>query len=73
VSDSVVALPEEAMTMIPTILMTLLALPVALCAASVGRRRWIRRRSVLRVRAELALFHHGLRDTPSGRHRITRS
>jgi hypothetical protein len=61
------------MTMIPTILMTLLVLPVALCAANVGRRRWTRRRNVRRVRAELALFHHGLRETPGGRHRITRS
>lgn len=59
--------------MIPTILMTLLFLPLALCAARVGRRHWARRRTVLRVRAELAFFHHGLRDTPSGRHRITRS
>jgi hypothetical protein len=60
------------MTMIPTILMTLLVLPLALVAARVGRRRWTRRRGVLRVRAELAFFHHGLRDSPSGRHRITR-
>jgi hypothetical protein len=61
------------MTMIPTILMTLLVLPIALVAARVGRRRWIRHRGVVRVKAELALFHHGLRETPSGRHRITRS
>jgi hypothetical protein len=60
------------MTMVPTILMTLLVLPLAMVAARVGRRRWTRQ-SVLRVKAELALFHHGLRDTPSGRHRITRS
>lgn len=59
--------------MVPTILMTLLVLPLALVAARVGRRRWTRHRGVLRVKAELALFHHGLRDTPSGRHRITRS
>lgn len=58
--------------MITTILLTVLVLPVALCAARIGRRRWIRRRSVARVRYELALFHHGLRDTPSGRHRLTR-
>lgn len=58
--------------MIITIVLTLLALPLALVAAKVGRRRWIRRRSVARVRAELALFHHGLRDSPSGKHRLTR-
>lgn len=58
--------------MIMAIALTLLALPLALVAAKVGRRRWIRRRGVARVRAELALFHHGLRDSPSGRHRFTR-
>ncbi|MET1074328.1 MAG: hypothetical protein ABWY11_16900 [Umezawaea sp.] len=59
------------MTMIPTLLMTLLVLPVALVAARVGRRRWIRRCGVARVRAGLALFH-GLGDVPTGRHRLTR-
>ncbi|WNV91745.1 hypothetical protein [Umezawaea sp. Da 62-37] len=58
--------------MIPTLLMTILLLPLALVAARVGRRRWIRRCGVARVRAELALFHHGLGDVPTGRHRLTR-
>ncbi|MFD4673828.1 hypothetical protein ACFWNN_29190 [Lentzea sp. NPDC058450] len=47
------------------IVLTLLALPFALTAANVGRRRWIRKRGVARVRAELDGFHaelarHGL-------------
>ena len=37
--------------------LTLLALPFALTAANVGRRRWIRKRGVARVRAELCGFH----------------
>ncbi|MEV6714922.1 hypothetical protein AB0M48_23145 [Lentzea sp. NPDC051208] len=37
--------------------LTLLALPFALTAANVGRRRWIRKRGVSRVRAELDAFH----------------
>jgi hypothetical protein len=57
--------------MIMMLVLTLLALPFALTAANVGRRRWIRKRGVARVRAELALFHdelarHGL--SHSARH-----
>ena len=43
--------------MIMMLALTLLALPFALTAANVGRRRWIRKRGVSRVRAELDAFH----------------
>ncbi|MGW6449026.1 hypothetical protein [Lentzea sp. NPDC055074] len=43
--------------MITMLVLTLLALPFALTAANVGRRRWIRKRGVARVRAELRGFH----------------
>ncbi|SDL14216.1 hypothetical protein [Lentzea albidocapillata] len=43
--------------MIMMLALTLLALPFALTAATVGRRRWIRKRGVSRVRAELDAFH----------------
>ncbi|GLZ32944.1 hypothetical protein Lesp02_51320 [Lentzea sp. NBRC 105346] len=46
--------------MITALMLTLLALPFALTAANIGRRRWIRKRGVARVRAELALFHDEL-------------
>ena len=51
--------------MIMMLVLTVLALPFALTAANVGRRRWIRKRGVARVRAGLATFHdelarHGL-------------
>ena len=42
--------------MITMLFLTLLALPFALTAANVGRRRWIRKRGVARVRAELDAF-----------------
>ncbi|MFD4644129.1 hypothetical protein ACFWN2_42940 [Lentzea sp. NPDC058436] len=43
--------------MIMMLVLTLLAMPFALIAANVGRRRWIRKRGVARVRAELDAFH----------------
>jgi hypothetical protein len=43
--------------MIMMLVLTLLAMPFALIAANVGRRRWIRKRGVARVRAELGAFH----------------
>ncbi len=46
--------------MVTTIALTIMALPFVLLAARIGRRRWIRRRGVARVRAELATFHHRL-------------
>ncbi|MGM1060959.1 hypothetical protein [Saccharothrix sp. Mg75] len=60
------------------VLMTLLALPLVLLAARVGRRRWVRRS--VRRRAELfrpelfrpELFRHRVLDEPSGR-RLIRS
>lgn len=58
--------------MIMAVVLTVLVLPLALGAAKIGRPRWIRCPSVAQVRAELAFFHHGLRDMPSGRHRLTR-
>ncbi|WP_394614344.1 hypothetical protein JNUCC0626_31270 [Lentzea sp. JNUCC 0626] len=39
------------------LVLTVLALPFALTAANVGRRRWIRKKGVARVRAELVGFH----------------
>ncbi|MGZ3141242.1 hypothetical protein ACVDFE_04395 [Lentzea chajnantorensis] len=39
------------------LVLTVLALPFALNAANVGRRRWIRKQGVARVRAGLAAFH----------------
>ncbi|WP_186762976.1 hypothetical protein [Lentzea tibetensis] len=42
------------------LVLTVMALPFALTAANVGRRRWIRKRGVARVRAELAWFHDEL-------------
>lgn len=47
------------------VLVTVLALPVAVLAARVGRRRWVRRR------ARVELFRHRvLWDEPSGRQLI---
>lgn len=43
--------------MITMLFLTLLALPFALTAANMGRRRWVRKRGVARVRAELDAFH----------------
>ncbi|SDO90931.1 hypothetical protein [Lentzea jiangxiensis] len=43
--------------MLTMLFLTLLALPFALTAANVGRRRWIRKRGVARVRAGLDTFH----------------
>ncbi|MEU6149857.1 hypothetical protein ABZ816_07640 [Actinosynnema sp. NPDC047251] len=48
------------MAMVAMVVLTVLALPLVLVAARVGRRRWVRRRGVARVRAELAVFHHRL-------------
>ncbi|MBW4719820.1 hypothetical protein [Saccharothrix obliqua] len=45
--------------MVPTILLTVLALPFVVLAARVGRRRWARRCEAARVRAEV-VFHHRL-------------
>lgn len=54
--------------MLTMVVVTVLALPLAVLAARVGRRRWVRRRTVARVRAEL--FRHWVREDPSGRHLI---
>ncbi|MFE2750385.1 hypothetical protein ACFXGA_00100 [Actinosynnema sp. NPDC059335] len=54
--------------MVTMVLLTVLALPLAVLAARVGRRRWVRRCAVARARAEL--FRHWMRDEPSGRHLI---
>lgn len=54
--------------MVTMVLVTVLALPLAVLAARVGRRRWVRRCAVARARAEL--FRHWMRDEPSGRHLI---
>lgn len=43
--------------MIAMLVLTVLAMPFALVAAHVGRRRWVRKRGVARVRAGLAGFH----------------
>jgi hypothetical protein len=61
-----------------TIALTVLAMPLALYVRHLGRRHWSRRHWSRRcgppqVREELALFHHGARDSPSGRYRLTRS
>jgi hypothetical protein len=42
------------------LVLTVLALPFALTATNVGRRRWIRKKGVAGVRAELAAFHDEL-------------
>ncbi|MFD1151334.1 hypothetical protein [Saccharothrix hoggarensis] len=52
--------------MVATIVLTVLALPLVVLAARVGRRRWVRR-TAARVRAEL--FHHWVGE-PSGRYLI---
>ncbi|GAB3000437.1 hypothetical protein GCM10027184_66030 [Saccharothrix stipae] len=54
--------------MVTMVVVTVLALPLAVLAARVGRRRWVRRRTVARVRAEL--FRHWVREDPSGPHLI---
>ncbi|MFE9743930.1 hypothetical protein ACFYOT_03390 [Saccharothrix saharensis] len=55
------------MAMVAMVVLTVLALPLAVLAARVGRRRWVRRRAV--ARAEL--FRHWMpRDEPSGHHLI---
>lgn len=43
--------------MIAMLVLTVLAMPFALVAAHVGRRRWVRKRGVARVRAGLTGFH----------------
>jgi hypothetical protein len=59
----------EVMAMVTMVVLTVLALPLAVLATRVGRRRWVRGRTVARVRAEL--FRHWMpRDEPSGRHLI---
>jgi hypothetical protein len=50
------------------IALTLLALPLAVLTTRIGRRHWVRRRTVARVRAEL--FRHWVRDESSGRRLI---
>jgi hypothetical protein len=65
--DRVVA-TVEVRAMVTMIVSTVLALPLAVLAARVGRRRWVRRRTVARVRAEL--FRHWVREEPSGRYLI---
>ncbi|MFD0199767.1 MULTISPECIES: hypothetical protein [Saccharothrix] len=55
--------------MVTMVVLTVLALPLAVLAARVGRRRWVRRRAVARVRAEL-FRHWMLREEPSGRYLI---
>ncbi|WP_199443966.1 hypothetical protein [Umezawaea beigongshangensis] len=59
--------------MLTTIALTLLAMPLALYVRHLGRRHWSRRCATPRVREGLVLFHHGARDAPSGRYRLTRS
>jgi hypothetical protein len=68
VGNGVVA-TVEVMAMVTMVVLTVLALPLAVLAARVGRRRWVRRRAVARVRAEL-FRHWVMRDEPSGRHLI---
>ncbi|WP_170232097.1 hypothetical protein [Saccharothrix saharensis] len=54
------------MAMVTMVVLTVLALPLAVLAARVGRRRWVRRAV---ARAEL--FRHWVpRDEPSGHHLI---
>ncbi|WP_306744403.1 hypothetical protein [Saccharothrix yanglingensis] len=48
------------------VLMTVLALPLVVLAARVGRRRWVR----CSVRRRTGLFRHWTLDEPSGRHLI---
>ncbi len=55
--------------MVTTIVFTVLALPLAVLAARVGRRRRVRRRTVTRVRTEL-FRHCWVCEEPSGRHLI---
>ncbi|TQM81613.1 hypothetical protein FHX81_3981 [Saccharothrix saharensis] len=65
VGDGVVA-TVEVMAMVTMVVLTVLALPLAVLAARVGRRRWVRRAV---ARAEL--FRHWVpRDEPSGHHLI---
>ncbi|GGP35940.1 hypothetical protein [Saccharothrix coeruleofusca] len=56
--------------MIGMVVLTVLALPLVLLVLRGGRRRWSRR---CEPPVELALFHHGVRSTPSRPHRLTPS
>lgn len=56
--------------MIGMVVLTVLALPLVLLVLRGGRRRWLKR---CEPPVELAFFHHGVRDTPSGQYRLTRS
>ncbi|MDQ2583344.1 hypothetical protein CKY47_04980 [Saccharothrix yanglingensis] len=56
----------EVMPMGAMVLMTVLALPLVVLAARVGRRRWVR----CSVRRRTGLFRHWTLDEPSGRHLI---
>ncbi|NUT98282.1 MAG: hypothetical protein HOY78_40355 [Saccharothrix sp.] len=49
--------------MVGMVVLTVLALPFVALAARVGRRRWVRRHQVARVRAQMAVFHHRLTRT----------
>lgn len=49
--------------MVAMVVLTVLALPFVALAARVGRRRWVRRHQVARVRAQMAVFHHRLTRT----------
>jgi hypothetical protein len=51
---------------------TVLAMPLAVSAGRIGRRRWIRRRGVARVRSELSWFQLPP-DQPGGRDHVNRS
>jgi hypothetical protein len=53
------------------IVLTVLAMPLAVSAGRIGRRRWIRRRCVARVRSELSWFPLPP-DQSSGRHHVSR-
>lgn len=54
--------------MVTMIVLTVLALPLVVLTARIGRKRWVERRAAGRVRA--GMFRHWVWEEPSGRHLI---